>query len=81
MGGDSKWAASNLLSNLSTRTSGNDLEAVIGLNKSLASFESCFKTTDVELASADHKLVLTFDLTQTLFVHAILLVEDLTKFA
>ena len=39
-------------------------------------YESCFKTTNTELASNNHQLVLGVDLGRSYFMHAILAVQD-----
>jgi len=71
---DAKWRATNLITNLSRRTSGNNLEPLIDYVPNDATFESCFKTTQVEMAATSHKFVFTLDLSDKYFVHAILVV-------
>ena len=44
---ESKWSATNLITNLQSRTSGNDLKPIINSSGGVASYESCYKTSDV----------------------------------
>ena len=40
-------------------------------------YESCYITTENELAANNHQLVLGIDLGQSYFMHAILIVQDM----
>ena len=44
---DLKWSATNLITNLQSRTSGNNLKPIIDSSVGVASYESCYKTSDV----------------------------------
>ena len=46
---DPQWAATNLITNLENRTSGNNIKPLIDWESNEASYESCYKTTNVEL--------------------------------
>ena len=71
------YAANNLITNLSQRTSGNNLKPLINKNGDEATFESCYRTTDEELAPLSHKFVMTIDLAKSFFIHCFLVVQDL----
>ena len=77
------YAVTNLISNLRSRSSGNDLSplkapampsVMIG---ETASYRSCYKTTDAQLAALDHKLKIEFDLGDSFFQHCVVLIQDL----
>ena len=55
------FSASNLVENLNRRTCGNNLKPFASLD-TVATFESCFKTTHSELASESHFMVVGIDL-------------------
>ena len=65
-----------MIENLGTRTSGNNLAPLIDASSNTASFESCFKTSHAQLSALGNKLTITVNLTKEMFVHAILLVQD-----
>ena len=65
----------NLIQNLEVRSAGNGFKPFSD-DTNQVSYESCFKTTDVELASNNHQLVLGVDLGRSYFMHAILIVQD-----
>ena len=46
-----EWSATNLITNLQSRTSGNNMSPFIDSLGNTANFESCFKTTDAELSA------------------------------
>ena len=69
-----EFAATNLITNLDSRSSGNNLKPLIDLSGNRAAYQPCFKTTHVELGPKGHMHVLGFDLSETVFMHAILLV-------
>ena len=69
-----KWAATNLITNLSSRTSGNNYPPLLDSSGNTASYESCFKTTSNQLSGFGDKMVITVDLSQEVFVHSILAV-------
>ena len=71
-----EFAATNLITNLDSRSSGNGLEPLVDLGGNRAAYQPCFKTTHVELGPNGHMHVLGFDLSETVFMHAILLVQD-----
>ena len=72
-----EFAATNLITNLDSRSSGNNLKPLIDLSGNRAAYQPCFKTTHVELGPEGHIQILGFDLSETVFMHAILLVQDL----
>ena len=41
-----QWSATNLITNLQTRTSGKNLKPMVDKAGTLASFESCYKTSN-----------------------------------
>ena len=65
-----------MITNYGSRTSGNNYTPIIDWSGNAASFESCFKTSNTQLSVDGDRLVITIDLTQEMFVHAILLVQD-----
>ena len=67
------FEAVNLIQNLETRSSGNNYYPKNSLGN-LVTYESCFKTTQNELAANDHQLVLGLDFGRSFFQHAILIV-------
>ena len=73
---DSKWAAENLIENLSFRTSGDGYKPLIDIDNR-ASFESCYKTTQDELSAHGNMMIITLDLQNPMFVHAVLIIQDL----
>ena len=72
----SEYAASNLISNLDNRSSGNDLFPKNSPTTS-ASHHSCYKTTDAELSLTGNILEITFDLGASYFQHVVVIVQDL----
>ena len=62
------YAASNLIKNLSTRSSGNDLYPLVAGDQvgTAANYRSCYKTTNSEL-SPSHELKIEFNLGESLF--------------
>ena len=79
---DPQYAVTNLILNLQSRSSGNNLYPLIadsggvGVSKS-ASYRSCYKTTNNELSLLANKLKIDFDLGESLFQHCIVLIQDL----
>jgi len=71
-----EFAATNLITNLDSRSSGNNNRPLIDVFGNRATYQPCFKTTNVELGPEGHIQVLGFDLSETVFMHAILLVQD-----
>ena len=57
-----EFAATNLITNLDSRSSGNNLKPLIDLSGNRAAYQPCFKTTHVELGPDGHIQVLGFDL-------------------
>ena len=73
---DPKWAATNLITNLSSRTAGNNLDPFVDMTYTKGGHESCYKTTNVELAALNHQLVININFGKSVFQHAFLLVQD-----
>lgn len=69
-------SAQNLVENLRTRTQRNIFNPLIDMAGNRASFESCFLTTDLEMASYNHQYVLGFDLQKPMMIHAVLVAQD-----
>ena len=57
-----EYIATNLITNLESRTSGNNKFPFIDSLGNKANFKSCFKTTDAELSADGDKMVITIDL-------------------
>ena len=80
---DPLFKAENLVQNLNTRFSSQNLTPIIawdGVSSSLvtrASYSSCFVTTDTELAADGHKLVITLKLSKRAQIDGIVLVQDI----
>ena len=74
---DAKWKATNLITELGRRTSGNNFRPVVSDTGTRGSFESCYKTSNNELSAEGNKMVITIDLGKEMFVHTIVLVQDL----
>ena len=74
---EDKYKANEIIDNLTRRSSGNNLKALETWAGKRSEFESCFKTTDVQLGPIGHKMVITIDLGKILFVHCLLVVQDL----
>ena len=71
------YAATNIISNLNSRTMGNDKKPLLDADSTLASYESCYRTTDKELIFNMHKMEVTVNLGKSFMVHAIVFVQDL----
>ena len=69
--------AINLITNLSSRSSGNNQNAIIDTSGTRAGYESCYKTTSVELGPEGDKLIITINLGRIAFVHSLIAVQDL----
>ena len=69
---DDDNTATNLLTNLGNRSAGNNLQPIIDLNATLAGYNSCFKVSQ----APSNLMVLGVDLGEPLFVHGILIAED-----
>ena len=74
---EDKWPVSNLITRLNNRSGGNELPPITDGNGSSASYQTCFKTTNVQLASQGNMFVLSFNLGSSFFQHCILVVADL----
>ena len=64
---DPKWAATNLITNFTRRTPGNDFKPLIDWAGTTATWESCFKTGPAQLTVKGHKLVINIDLGASYF--------------
>ena len=74
------YGADNLVKNLSVRSSGTLYKAVLFNNLTVyqqVEYETCYKTTSDVLGDLGNIMEVTFDLGETFFVHAILIVQDL----
>lgn len=69
-------SSSNLVTNLSTRSSRQDYRPLVDNVGNRASFETCFVTTETQLAPEGDMLVLGFDLRKSMMVHAVLVMQD-----
>ena len=69
-----KWAATNLITNLSSRTAWNVYRPVIDSVGTIATYDSCYRTDNTKLSSLGHKMELTINLMQSFFQHAVLFV-------
>ena len=76
---DSKYSANNLINYLGRRSSGNNQIPLKNWNGQRSEHESCYKTTDVQLKPDGHKMVIKIDLGKILFVHCLLVLQDLFK--
>jgi len=74
---DSKWSATNLITNLDIRSGGNNRNPLISPNTTSSTIESCFKTGPAQLSVLGDKMTYTVDLGSEFFVHAILVVQDM----
>lgn len=72
-----QWKASNLIYHLASRTSGNSFLPLIDKASNRASYESCYKTSHVELGPLGDKMVITINLSKPFFIHSLLVVQDL----
>ena len=61
------FEADNLITNPSSRTSGNNLKPLIDSAGNRAAYESCYKTTDAELAPLGDVMVITIDFGKSIF--------------
>ena len=68
--------AENLVTNLDVRSSRNDENPIIDEFGNRATFESCFVTSDVELAPLGHQFVLGFDLGKPMMQNCITIAQD-----
>ena len=66
----------NLITNLNVRSPGNSVKPYYD-GSNAVTYESCFKTSQTELAGNNHLLVLGVDLGRSFFQHVILIVQDL----
>ena len=71
------YSSQNLIENLQSRSAGLDLKARLDDNGTLATYDTCMKTTKALMESSNHIFVLGIDLGKTYMQHAILIVEDL----
>lgn len=70
-------SATNLVTNLDNRSSGNGIQPCNDALGNFATYESCFVTTDVQLSMTGMQYVLGIDHKESYFQHAVLLVQDL----
>ena len=70
------FPATNLITNLVSRTSGNNLKPMINSLGNRATYESCYKTSYVQLEPLDNKLEITINFGAPYFMHCILMVQD-----
>ena len=52
------------------------MNPLIDSDATVASYNSCFSTTNVQLADENHLYVLSIDLKDSFFMHAILIVQE-----
>ena len=74
---DANWAATNLITNFTSRTAGNNDNPLIDWAGNKATWNSCFKTGAAQLSVEGNKLVINVDLKKSYFQHAVLVVQDL----
>lgn len=69
-----QYKATNLITHLDSRTSGNGLSPLIDQASNRAPYDSCYRTTEVQLGPLGHKMIITIDLGKPHLVHALLVV-------
>ena len=72
-----EFSVQNLLTNFKNRSSGNGYKPRINSNGDAASYESCYKVNHDSIGNSSTRVTLTFDLSDSYFVHAVLKVDDI----
>lgn len=71
------FEATNLITHLDSRTSGNNLKPQLDQIGTRATYNSCYKTTEVQLGPLGNKMIITINLGKPFLVHAMLVIQDL----
>ena len=82
---DNNWSIENLIRDLSSRQANSYKLAFVGNEKQAQNgdphYKNCYRTTRNNIVAADPtlKAVITVDLKQSYFIHAVLVVEDISS--
>ena len=69
-----KWVPTNLITHLDSRTSGNNKRPLINSASNRASYESCYKSSNVQLFPLGDKLEITLNMGRPFIIHCFLMV-------
>ena len=74
---EAQYAITNLITHLDSRTSGDGYKPLLDQLSNLATYDSCYRTTNVQLEPLGDKMIIKIDLRKPYFVHAMLIIQDL----